>query len=162
MHDPEPLVLRAAAHPDRTVHRFGFDLDHPYLEQCWTPILGPAAIILLRRTTGLWRHTEPARTTIGELAGEIGLSPATMRRVLHRVHLFGFATPIDDAGVIDIYSTAAPLAQRHLNRVPASTVRTHHQLLSEHLAHAVEPAPVAIAQRLDRLQQQPAAPGLSR
>ena len=162
MYDPEPLVLRAAAHPDRTVHRFGFDLDHPYLEQCWTPIIGPSATILLRRATALWRNAEPVHTTFGQLAGEIGLSPANMRRVLHRVRQFSFATPLDDAGVFDIYSTAAPLTQRHLDRVPESTVRTHHQLLSDHLAHAAESAPAVIVQRLDRLQHLTAASGLSR
>jgi hypothetical protein len=164
MHDPEPLVLRAAAHPDRTVHRFGFDLDHRYLEQCWTPIIGPASTILLRRIPTLWRHAEPAHTSTEQLAGEIGLAPTTLRRVLRRVHQFGFATPVDDAGVIDIYSTVAPLAERHLDRVPASTRQTHHELLSEHLhAHAAAVhQPHAIGQRLDRLQHQSAAPGITR
>lgn len=137
METPAQIEIHAAPHPDLEVHRAGFSLDHPYVEQCWTPILGPTSVLLLRRTTELWRDAMPARVDTAELAAQLGVSQARgqhspITRTLDRVARFRFAAWAAP-GVLDVYSEVRPLRSRELARVPDWSRARHEELLTEHL-----------------------------
>lgn len=137
MEMPAELEIHPAPHPSLEVHRAGFPLDHTYLEQCWTPILGPSSVLLLRRTAELWRDAIPARLETAELGAQLGLSKGRGRhspisRTVDRLVRFrfaGWAAP----GVLDVYSEVPPLRARDLARVPDWTAARHDELLTSHL-----------------------------
>jgi hypothetical protein len=137
METPAELEIHPAPYPSLEVHRAGFPLDHPYLEHCWAPILGPSSVLLLRRTTELWRDAIPATVSTSDFAAQLGLgrgrggnSPIT--KTLDRIVRFrfaGWAAP----GVLDVYSEVRPLRSRDLSRVPDWTAARHDELLTTHL-----------------------------
>lgn len=43
------IRFHGVPHPEPRIRQVGFSLDHPYVEQCWTPVLGPTSVLLLRR-----------------------------------------------------------------------------------------------------------------
>jgi len=177
---PTDLVrLHGVPHPAAPVRHAGFPLDHPYLEQCRAPIIGPTSVLLLRRLPTLWRQDLSIEVDLAELAHSLGLGRSTsprgpMRRTLSRIATFGFATPSGDTD-LDVYTEAPPLNQRQLDRVPASTSDRHHHLLGRHLDHLARlhttPTPTITARtdlttRLDLLTKPrpptPTTPGLTR
>lgn len=155
------IRLHAASHPSVEVRRAGFPLDHPYLEQCWTPILGPTSVVLLRRIPQLWReHDLTVEIPTGELAASIGLGKShgrhgAMWRSLDRISRFRFAEP-SGPGEIDVFTEFPPVGQRQLERLPAWNRRRHDELLGAHLdhlavAHRSTARPTDISARLDAM-----------
>jgi hypothetical protein len=137
MENASSLEVRPAAHPKLEVHRAGFPLDHPYLEQCWTPVLGPSSVLLLRRVPWLWRESAPAQVDVGELGAQLGLGRGNgrhspMSRTVERIVRFRFAS-WSEPGVLDVFTELPPLPERHLDRVPRWCVERHEQLLTAHL-----------------------------
>lgn len=137
METPAELEIHPAPYPTLEVHRAGFPLDHPYLEQCWAPILGPSSVLVLRRTAQLWRDSIPARVDTSQLAAQLGLgkgrgrhSPIT--KTLDRIVRFRFAGWAGP-GVLDVYTEVPPLRSRDLKRVPDWTAGRHEELLTAHL-----------------------------
>jgi hypothetical protein len=49
MEPPEVLAIHAVPHPNPKVRRVGFTLDDPYVEQVWAAVIGPSALLVLRR-----------------------------------------------------------------------------------------------------------------
>ena len=180
---PDRLEIHPAAHPSLEVHRAGFPLDHPYLEQCWSPILGPSSILLLRHTAQLWRDQSPAVVDTADLAQQIGLGKghgnhSPLGRTLDRIARFRFASWAAP-GVLDVYTEIRPLREHDRSRVPDWTARRHHELLERHLdslgatAQRSEPVPArqstdhtsVMAQRLDEFassRSHPIQSGLGR
>jgi hypothetical protein len=76
---PEALVIRAVPHPNPKVRRVGFTLDDPYVEQVWAGVIGPSALLVLRRLPVLWREREPALVDLRELGQSLGLGPSLAR-----------------------------------------------------------------------------------
>ena len=153
------LELTAARHPDRRVGRLGFDLRHPYVEQCWGAAIGPSAVALLRRLPVLWAEGEPARVDAGQLAQSLGLGAGAGRlgRSLDRTVRFGLAEWAAPGQALRIYTEVPPLTERRLARLPEWTQRAHGRLLAEHLdrlAVVATPGVSAITARLDRFQDQ--------
>ena len=71
------LELHARPHPDAQVRRLGFDVAHPYVEQCWGAVVGPSSVAILRRMPVLWTQQEPALLPSDALAQTLGLGPGT-------------------------------------------------------------------------------------
>jgi len=137
MENPSSLEVHPAPHPKLEVHRAGFPLDHPYLEQCWTPVLGPSSVLLLRRIPWLWRESAPAEVDVGELGAQLGLGRgdgrhSPMARTVERIVRFRFAS-WSGPGALDVFTEVPPLPDRHLDRVPGWCVERHEQLLTAHL-----------------------------
>jgi hypothetical protein len=165
---PEVIDLHPVPHPVATVRRAGFPLDHPYLEHCWTPLIGPSSVLLLRRCAWLWREAAPARIPTEELAGQLGLGKGTGRNspvwhTVERIVRFRFAA-MASPGELHVYTEVPPVAARQLERLPAWCRNEHERLLGQHLdglarsagqaaAPPGSPPPphVRMAQRLDRL-----------
>lgn len=160
----EPTIeIQALPHPDLRVRRLGFELTHPYVEQCWGAILGPSGVAVLRRMPTLWRESEPARMSSAEFAATFGLTGGTgeygkFNRTLNRLVQFRLAHWVDEGAVLGVFTEVAPLSERALDRVPDWTRSAHQHLLGEHLDGIAtrndHRASVAdISARLDRLQQ---------
>lgn len=157
-----PLELHALPHPDPRVRRLGFDLTHPYVEQCWSAVVGPSGIAILRRLPALWAHEEPARLPAGELARSLGLGSGTGQqdrfpRSVQRLVQFRLAVWLEQGAALGVYSEVAPMAEHHLRRVPDWTRSTHERLLGDHLdliaSGGRSTQVTGISVRLDRLQQ---------
>ncbi len=175
---PEVVDLHAVPHPSAQVRQAGFALDHPYLEHCWTPLIGPSSVLLLRRCPWLWREATPARIPAEDLARQLGLGSGTARNspvwhTIERVVRFRFAA-MAAPGELQVYTEVPPVAARQLDRLPSWCRREHERLLGQHLdglarlpqppLRAVTPprAHVRMAQHLDRLSTRPSITGPSR
>lgn len=174
MDTPDVLVFHPTAHPVPEVHRFGFPLDHPYVEHCWAPSLGPTAVLLMRRVASLWQERTPAMVPTSDLGRMVGVGPGTGRQgalwhTLERLVRFRFGVWGDEPGEMALYSEAPPLLDRQLRRVPAQTRRTHDRLLSEHLERisqaasrdVSDPRVAQMTARLDHLEHRLPAPDLT-
>lgn len=143
MTDNASITIRATAHPIAHIHRAGFPLDHPYIERCWTPVLGPSSVLLLRRMPDVFRQSPATLVPLDELAGGLGIGgtgqQSAIRRTLDRVVRFRFGA-WTDPDELDIYTTAPPLNARQLERSDPSTRQAHERLLTEHL-DALAPGP---------------------
>jgi hypothetical protein len=77
-------TARGAGHPRRAPSqpeggRVGFALDDPYVEQVWAGVIGPSALLVLRRLPVPWREREPAVVDLRELGQSLGLGPSLAR-----------------------------------------------------------------------------------
>ncbi len=86
--------LHAVPHPSAPVRRAGFPLDHPYLEQCWAPVIGPTSVLLLRRLPVLWRENVSIELELEELAGSLGLGHSTGRNAACNAPWIGLSVPV--------------------------------------------------------------------
>jgi hypothetical protein len=163
---PDVLTIEPALHPNPRVREVGFDLDHPYVEQCWAASIGPTSVLLLRRVVLLWQEATPARVQVDEIAASLGVggdSKPNSRfwRTVRRLTQFGLARPGGD-GTLDVFTTVAPLSARQLARAPDWSVRTHQRWINDQLDRLGEPLAsgrspaAAMAARLDRLERSPA------
>ncbi len=170
MENSDALELAAAPHPDPRVRRAGFDLTHPYVEQCWGAVVGPSALAVMRRLPVLWPEREPARLGFYELAQSLGLGGGTgpnsrLRRTLDRTVRFGLAEWAQPGRTLEVYTEVPPLQAHRLDRLPDWSRQAHERLLDRHveqLAGVTSPRPevAAITARLDRLER-PSGPGLA-
>ena len=175
--DMEPnrsLTFTPVEHDDPRVRSVGFDLTDPYVEQCWSGVVGPSSTLLLRRLPALWTEQVPATIGRAELAGSLGLGDGSGSRsrlgsTLDRLVRFGLARPASDAGGLDVYRQVPPLRPGQLQRLPQWTQAAHERLFSDHLAQlSSQPSlagpmnPVAVlTARLDRLQRADPAAGMA-
>lgn len=161
--DPDrTLSFTPVDHPDLRVQRVGFDLTDPYVEQCWSAVVGPSATLLLRRLPTLWVAQVPAEIDPGELSRTLGLGAGTgehsrLTNAFRRLARFDLATPAAAGAGLDVYTQVAPLSPRQLARCPEWTRDTHERLFGAHLDRIDDrsrhQASVAsITARLDRLQ----------
>jgi hypothetical protein len=132
------LELHARPHPDARVRRLGFDLTHPYVEQCWGAVIGPSSVAILRRLPVLWSEHEPALLPADALARTLGLGPSAgahgrFNRALDRLAQFHLAEWLEPESAIAVYSEVAPFSDRRLARVPEWTRDAHERLLGAHL-----------------------------
>ncbi len=176
---PEVIDLHAVPHPLGPVHRAGFGLDHPYLEQCWAPVVGPSSVLLLRHCVSLWQEATPARVVAEDLARQIGLGRGTGRHspmwhTIERLVKFRFAS-MAIPGELEVYTEVPPVSGHQLDRMPSWSRRQHDRLLGQHLDGMVrsasqavmpgdEPPHVRMSQHLERITNQVAlsGPSLSR
>ncbi|HEX2064836.1 MAG TPA: hypothetical protein VHE80_10495 [Acidimicrobiales bacterium] len=75
----EHITIHAAPHPVRKVQRAGFPLDHPYLDHCWAPVLGPTGTLLLRRLPWLSKQASLVEMPVVDLSRSLGLGAGTGR-----------------------------------------------------------------------------------
>jgi hypothetical protein len=164
------LELAASSHPNHLVARAGFDLSHPYLEQCWMPLIGPSAVAFLRRVPVLWQDGEPATIPVDELARSMGLGAANARRAtfartLDRLIKSRFAEWRVPAQAVDVYLQVPPVPEGRVYKLPEWSAKAHGRLLTSHLNSLAQqggsdlppPAPSSAASdvtaRLNRLQR---------
>lgn len=132
--EPLPVVWRD---DDPAV---GFDARSAYVETYWLAVLGPSAIMTMRRLAG-WLEGQPSGMAIelGDLAASIGLGHTTSRnspviRTLQRLVLFGVARIEWDAYALA--RVVPPLAPRQMYRLPPYLAERHDHDLRRMLAEA--------------------------
>lgn len=92
--------LRIAPWPDPVVERSGFTPRSAYVERCWLPVLGPSALLLVRRAGDLlMAHPEGCEIDTAATARALGLGGAGGRhapfpRAIGRCVRFGVARPL--------------------------------------------------------------------
>jgi hypothetical protein len=161
------LSFTPVDHPDERVQRIGFDLTDPYVEQCWSAVVGPSSTLLLRRLPTLWITQVPAEIGASDLSRSLGLGVGVGERsrlanTLNRLVQYRLASPSPDGTGIDVYRQVAPLSPRQLARVPEWTHGTHERLFGTHLEQVDDLAQhrtsvASMGARLDRLQHGPPA-----
>lgn len=157
------IVVHATAHPVAKVHRAGFALDHPYVERCWTPVIGPSSVLVLRRMPELFKGSADPFVHLDELGRGLGIGGtgrhSAIRRTFDRLVQFRFAS-WSGPGELDLYTEVPPLSSSRLERVPDFVKRDHDTLLSAHLDHLALPVPLAtdLVARMNRLQHPSAVP----
>ena len=149
-------------HPDYRVQRVGFDLTDPYVEQCWSAVVGPSSTLLLRRMPALWAVNTPGEIPATELSRSLGLGRGVGERsrlmsTMNRLVQYRLARPVPDGAGLEVFRQVSPLTPRQLDRVPQWTRDTHERLFGDHLEQiddlAQHQASVAsITARLDRIQ----------
>ncbi len=155
-------------HPDARVQRVGFDLTHPYVEQCWSAVAGPSSTLFLRRMPTLWREQVPAVVEASDLSRSLGLGVnvgdnSRFANMLGRLVQFRLGRLDPDGAGFDVYRQVGPLSPRQLDRVPRWTRDAHERIFGEHLSRVAEAAGhsanvASLTARLDRLQHGPARP----
>jgi hypothetical protein len=156
------LSFTPVDHPDERVQRIGFDLADPYVEQCWSSVVGPTSTLLLRRMPALWAARVPAEIGASELSRSLGLGAGVgerslLMRSMDRLVRYRLARPATTGVGLEVFRQVAPLAPRQLDRAPSWTRDTHERLFSTHLERvddlASHRAKVAsVTARLDRIQ----------
>ena len=139
MERDQVITLNPVSHPDRRVRQVGFGLTDPYVEQCWSAVVGPSTTLLLRRLPELWREHQPAQIEASELGRSLGLSPSMAKHsplayTLGRLVRFRFARPVgQQRDNLDVFVEVAPLMAHQLAKVPQWTRNAHDRLLDAHL-----------------------------
>lgn len=156
------LSFTPVDHPDERVQRIGFDLTDPYVEQCWSAVVGPTSTLLLRRMPVLWETGAPAEIEASELSRSLGLGGGTgdnslLTRSMERLVRFRLARPTTTDAGLEVFRQVAPLAARQLDRVSQWTLDTHERLFSAHLERFDDLAShranlSSVTARLDRIQ----------
>lgn len=139
MERDQVITLNPVSHPDRRVRQVGFGLSDPYLEQCWSALVGPSSTLLLRRLPELWEQQKPAQIEASELARTLGLGVGSgkhspLAHTLDRLVRFRFAQwSGQERDNLDVYLEVPPLMAHQLAKVPQWTRDTHDRLLDAHL-----------------------------
>lgn len=152
------IRLHGVPHPQPQVRQVGFPLDHAYIEHCWAPVIGPTSVLLLRRLPIMWREGMTAEIDSAELAQSLGLGNSTgrngtMQHTLDRLERFRFAS-FSGPDDLEVFTEAPPVSSRHLERLPAWTVKRHEHLLGAHLDELARlQSRSDLTVRLDRFSQ---------
>ena len=107
-----------------------FPLDHEYVERCWTSVIGPTGVMVLRRAAALFAESDRPTVDLIELARDLGLigsdGPRRMRRTIGRLMRLGFLA-FASASEVDVVVEVAPLPTRDLRRASAALRADHHR-----------------------------------
>ena len=136
------VVFTPVDHPYDAVRTGGWPLDAPYVEQCFTPVVGPTVVLLLRRMPSLRAEAVPASVDLVELSLSLGLGRGTGERsaiVRTLDRLVGFnlgrlVTKTADLVEIDVFLQVPNLSHRRLEKVPACTIAVHDRFTGQSMA----------------------------
>ena len=97
--------------PDGTSER----VQSEYVEESWTPYLGPTAVLLARRIDRILAHEHKYAVDIDKWAGSLGVTAEEVTAACHRLVRYGLARWADRDPMLII--------SRHWPKVPAA-IRT--------------------------------------
>lgn len=165
MYSNNTLSFTPVDHPRGRIRNVGFDLEHPDVERCWSAVIGPSSVLLLRRLPALWSAEVPAVVDAAEFARSLGLGSGTsptgrLHNTLGRLTYFGLAERPPDGSGLDVYCQVPVLSPSQLAQVPWMTRDAHERILDEHLQTLTEcdgraTSTPRILSRLDQLQNEP-------
>jgi len=105
-----------------------FSTRSDYVEQCWTPLLGPTSVLLLRALEPLVSK-RPTALSVADRAARLGVGTQVARNALLRLKNFSALTVYDD-GTVGVRTTLGPLSSGQANRIPATVRAVHERHLS--------------------------------
>lgn len=127
-HFPE-LSLRVLPLEDPVLAQLGHDPRSDYVETYWLSILGPSAVLFLRRLAAQFdREPEGFELDLVACAQELGLGSkggkhSPMWRTLDRICRFGLATR--NGPNVALNRHLPPLTMRQIDRLPTHLQRAH-------------------------------------
>jgi DNA-binding MarR family transcriptional regulator len=111
-----------------------FPLDHPYVERCWTSVVGPTGVALLRRAAVLFSASSHPTIDLLEVARDLGITGSDASRRMHRTLLrlerLGFIER-STCDEVHVYVDVPPLPTRELRRSTPALRAVHMSLLRE-------------------------------
>lgn len=127
-------TLRIIPWVDPVVDHKGFNVNDPYIEMFWLPVLGPTATWLYRRmVSGVLTQDDGFIADTAELARSIGVAYTQGRhnpfaRALYRCIMFGTAQQVatHPMQTIAVRRSLPLLPHRHLARLPDQLQIAHH------------------------------------
>lgn len=130
----EGLLIQAVpscGHPE-------FSLDHLYFEQVYGPVIGPAAVMVLRN---LARHLVGTEGIVKvcpiEISLETGLRASRdepvgrnsgLMKTISRLERYRLVRPLDD-DILGVLVAVPPIPDRWLEQVPSTALAAHRQFL---------------------------------
>ncbi|MHB1138061.1 MAG: hypothetical protein ACYC2O_03835, partial [Microthrixaceae bacterium] len=117
----------------------GFALCSPYVERYWLGVLGPSAIVLLRRLArGLDERPDGFQISLADTARAIGLGRGTGRqapisRTIERACMFSAMRRVS-ATEVHVRTHLPRLTPRQLARLPLAVRNSHGPWLAAHRA----------------------------
>jgi len=136
------LTLRPISRSSVAADALWFPLDHPYVERCWTSVVGPTGVALLRRAAVLFSASSHPTIDLVDVARDLGITGSDagrrMQRTLVRLERLGFIRrPAADE--VDVYVDVPPMPACNLRRSTAALRATHSSLLRARRAEAEGP-----------------------
>ena len=126
------LSLHVRPLEDPVLAQLGHDPRSDYVEQFWLSILGPSAVLFLRRlATHLDHDPDGFDLDLVECAQELGLGSkggkhSPMWRTLDRICRFGLASR--SGPHVSLHRHLPPLTARQIERLPAHLRQAHHSM----------------------------------
>lgn len=138
--------VRVAYRPARPTHTLGYGAASVYVETFWLPLVGPTALLALRRLDA-WLANAPGEITISvRVLGEsLGIGAGTGRRsavVRTLTRLVNFRLASIDSETYMIHRELPMLSPRQLGRLPACLITAHQQLIQGSTC-GIDPASMA-------------------
>lgn len=131
---PARLVVRPWFEPGLALR--GVDPRSEYVERYWTGVIGPSAVLLLRRLArGLAEHPAGYSLAPADTARAIGLSgglgrSSPMARTLERCCLFGLMRR-PEVEQLEVRTHLPLVSPRQLRRLPLAVRSSHETWLAE-------------------------------
>lgn len=133
-HAATAATMRIIPWVDPVVDVKGFNVNDPYIEMFWLPVLGPTATWLYRRmVSGVTADPDGVVVDMSELARGIGVAYTPGRhnpfaRALHRCIMFGAAQQVatQPLHTVSVRRCLPLLPHRHLARLPEQLQIAHH------------------------------------
>jgi hypothetical protein len=143
---PDVLVVRAWWDPELATR--GFDPRGAYVERYWLGVIGPSALLLIRRfARGLEEHPGGFRADLADTARALGLGAGTGKqspivRTIDRACMFGTMRRAGP-GELEVRTHLPRLSRRQLERLPAVVRNSHDSWLAHPAngAHCTAPEP---------------------
>jgi len=126
----EPPNITIAAWSDPVVEQRGHHVNSLYVEFFWLPVMGPSAILLLRRCALFTCGRRPAVTLSADLMStSLGLGAGSSRnaplpRAIERCIRFGAARR-STHGRLEVRSVLSDLSEHHVSRLHPALRRLH-------------------------------------
>jgi hypothetical protein len=130
------IKLIRRPHPNHMVRGSGITPTHPYLEWCWTPVVGPSTVALVRHVAELTAESGEARIPMADLSRLLGLGSVAdlpgrnnkLVRTIVRAEQFGLgftSLGVSDGATFGIHDSVALVPGRLLERLPAAALQRH-------------------------------------
>jgi hypothetical protein len=126
-------VLLVVRWEDPVVEALGHDVRSLYAETFWLPVIGPSALWMLRRLSGL----DGVEVGLTVLSRELGLGASYARhapvtRTVARLICFGLAAPVPwpEGDHLAVRVALPPLTRRQLARLPDHLQLRHREAMA--------------------------------
>lgn len=119
-----------------------FPIDHPYVADFYTPLLGPTSVVFLRWAAHHLSVGEPVEVDLTEVAARLGLQRSLTRhaplmRTLGRLCVFNVTAwnpepDLETGGRLLVVAHLPAISKRQVARWPAALAAEHQQAIARY------------------------------